>query len=337
MPKPNSEWDNVQLTEATTLSSRRSDIHHVLSVVCCLLMAGCATSQYAVRPSPVPEETASAHQIEQTISAVQANEFLQKGAHLIRPDEIVRRLPVQSIVDRLSHVTERPSLHYRAYLYTANDPNAAALADGRIFISSGMLSYLASRGSRQDELAFVLAHELAHTVAQHLVKRYRTLQQQQLLMTLVSTGAAVVTQNAGIGVQTAGRLAVDIASLLNNVAISGYSQSQESEADQLGIRYVMRAGFNPRAALDLLQDFERFDSPIPFLRTHPYVAQRREDLRRYLADVGALHAPAPTRTVAPPIDTERLRELRETQKLYPIGSVSWKNLQQQIESLEDRK
>ena len=298
----------------------------------------------------MPDESAAAHQIEQSISAVQAREFGQQGARPIGMEERTGGLPVQSIVDRLSRVTERPSLRYRAYLYTDRDPNAAALADGRIYISTGMLQYLANRGSRMDELAFVLGHELGHTVAQHLVKRYRTLQQQELLMAVVAVGAAAATRNAGAGAQEAGRLALDVASMLRDVADSGYSQDQELEADQLGIRYVIRAGFDPTAALDLLQDFERFENPWPFLRTHPYIAVRRDYLRQYLEETnqvgfrtpGANFQPVagpsaqPDGAPAARARKERLRSLREAQQWYPAGSLSWQNLQRQIDELEKR-
>ena len=60
-------------------------------------------------------------------------------------------IPIQQIVDRLSRITERPSLPYRAYVYTDKDPNAAALADGRIYLTTGLLNYLGSRSSKADE------------------------------------------------------------------------------------------------------------------------------------------------------------------------------------------
>ena len=199
-------------------------------------MSGCATQEYAVRPTPVPEESAEALHIERAISAVQAKDFARQGAYVIGREESLWGFDVQRAVEQLSAVTERPSLHYRAFLYEDKEPNAAALSDGRIYVSTGMLTYLASRGSHVDELAFVLAHELAHTVAQHLVKRYRNLQQQQVLMALVAAGASAAARNPGTGIQQAGRLALDAASLLRDVAISGYGQAQELEADQLGIR-----------------------------------------------------------------------------------------------------
>ena len=294
--------------------------------------------EYAVHETPVPDESAAAVQIEYTISASQAQEFQRQRARPIGADERLGGLEIQRIVDRLSRVTERPHLTYRVYLYQDRDPNAAALADGRVYVSTGMTAYLEHRGSRPDELAFVLGHELAHTVAQHLVKRYRTLQQQQLLMGLVAAGTAAVTRDANSGIQQAGRLAMDVASLLQDVANSGYSQAQELEADQLGVRYMTKAGFHPQAALDVLEDFSRFEDPWPFLRTHPYSAQRRADLQRYLNEHGgSAGGPVPTSASSRSATEGRLRQLRDTQRLYPVGSLSWKNLQRQIDALEHER
>ena len=91
-----------------------------------LLLAGCATPQYAIRPTPAPEESAEALEIEREISAVQAEAFEQLGARRLGWNERVRGLDVQGAVDRLSCVTERPALHYRASLYADDDPNAVA-------------------------------------------------------------------------------------------------------------------------------------------------------------------------------------------------------------------
>lgn len=346
MPKRNYDSDDPLQGDKLQVTSHKTgcQVWHSLSLVAChlsltwvLLIAGCATPEYALRPTPTPEESVSARQIERGISQIQATEFERRGARPVGASERLAGFDIQRLIDRLSRVTERPALHYRAYLYRDKEPNAAALADGRIYVSTGMLAYLEHRGSREAEFAFIIGHELAHTVAQHLVKRYRTLQQQQVLMTIVAAGAVAATGHAGASAQQAGRLLVDLASLVQDVRNSGYSQEQELEADQLGIRYVITAGFDPNAAFTLLEDFERFDSPSPFLRTHPYIAIRRAYLQRYLEESGSLRqeATAPQQPTAPRRAVEsRVEELRQIQKLYPAGSVSWKNLQRQIEAME---
>jgi predicted Zn-dependent protease len=334
MQKRNCAWDNRPVPGTFFTGA-------VFKWCLALGLAGCATPEYAIRATPVPEESAEALEIERTISAVQAEEFTKQGARPIGASERVSGFMVQRVVDRLSRVTERPSLRYRTYLYRDADPNAAALADGRIYLSTGLLEYLKGRGGREDELAFILGHEIGHTVAQHLVRRYRQLARQELLIALASAGVSAATRNAGARGQELGQLVLEGAQLARSVVNSNYSQADELEADQLGIQYVMRAGFEPQVALDLLEDFAQFDSPSPFLRTHPYITERRAQLVRYLSDIGRLPAAPDAAQAGLPAAgggrEEEIRELRQTQRLYPEGSVSWTNLQRQIDALESRR
>jgi predicted Zn-dependent protease len=178
----------------------------------------------------------------------------------------------------------------------------------------------------------VLSHELAHTVAQHLVKRYRQLQQQQLLLAVVGAGTAIASQQAG---SSLGSLANDAASLIASVANSAYSQDQELEADQLGVRYMARSGYDPRATIALLRDFVRFAPGGIFLSTHPGSERRAQDLERFLAETNlATSNRAPT--VSAPrrsLEDERAR-LKAAQRLYPPGSLSWQNIQRQLDALD---
>jgi len=293
------------------------------------MFAGCATPQYAVYPVPAPVESPAVRQFETEVSDYQAALFDRDDPRPLRRGQRVWGFDVVQTVERISQVTERAALAWRVFLYQDDEPNAAALPDGRIYISRGMLNYLASRGSRESELAFVLAHELAHTTAQHLLERYEQLQRQGLVMGLVGLGAAIVARQSA----EVGGLIQDVGTLVNDVVASGYSQAQELEADQLGIRYCLRAGYDPQAALSLLEDFQQFEVPWPFFRTHPYIERRTQDLRQYLAEgAPGTQVPGPGPSSH---DREALRRrLREAQKLYPVGSQSWRNLQRQLEELE---
>jgi len=287
-----------------------------------LAVSGCATPEYAVRPAPTPVESPEMLQIERTISAYQAHDLEQHGVRRVEPGERLFGYEIPTLVDRLSRVTERPFIHYRVFLIPDQDPNAAALADGRLYVTIGLLQYLASRGSPVDELAFILSHEIGHTVAQHVVKRYEQLQRQQTMLALVGLGASAVTKGSGAA-DTVGALATDVASLINAAISSAYSQADELEADQLGARYCHRAGYDPRAALALLDDFSRFDNAGPFLRTHPYSQQRRDALARYFLEESWGESVA-----------QRRAQLRQAQTLYPVGSQSWTNLQHQLDQLQ---
>lgn len=300
---------------------------------CCVVaLGGCAAPQYAIRATPVPEESERALGLERTISAQQAQALEQQGARLLRPDERLWGFDVHRVLMRVSRVTERPGLPYRVFLLQDPDPNAVSLADGRVYVTSGMLDYLASRGSREDELAAVLSHELAHTVAQHLVRRFRQLQQQQLLLAVVGAGTAIASQQAG---SSLGSLANDAASLIASVANSAYSQDQELEADQLGVRYMARSGYDPRATIAVLRDFTRFAPGGIFLSTHPGSERRAQDLERFLAETNlATSGRAPSIPATRRFFGDERARLKAAQQLYPVGSLSWQNLQRQLDALE---
>ena len=282
---------------------------------------------YTIRPPPVPVESPQVREFERAISDVQARELERHGVRIIRPGERLWGFDMNRLVQRLNRVTERPSLVYTVRLIPERDPNAAALADGRVYLTSGMLRYLASRGSHESELAFIVGHELGHINAQHLLQRYQYLQRQNLVAGLVELGLAMATRQGGQAAQGMGTLARDAVTLVNDLTASGYSQQQELEADQLGIRYCLKAGYDPQAALAMVEDFKRFDVATPFLRTHPYTELRAQYLRQYLHDVAAQ---AVSRD-------EQRRRLREAQRLYPSGSVSWQNLQKQLDALDRPK
>ena len=282
------------------------------------------------------------------VSDQQARQFAKEGAKPWQFGERLWGFDVQEVVERLAPVTERPALRYQAHLIHDANPNAAALADGRVYVTSGMLQYLASRGSDESELAFVLGHELGHTAAQHIVKRIPQMQRQQLLMSLVGVGAAIAAQRGGSGAQQVGGLTRSAAGLINQAILSGFSQADELEADQLALRYLMKAGYDPTAPVRMLEDFRKFDKgtpsiqvqgvpiPAPFLRSHPYTERRLQDVQRYLADVKSGHVvagqPATSAPTVSSIEEQRSR-LREAQTLYPPGSQSWKNIQSQLDAL----
>jgi predicted Zn-dependent protease len=307
----------------------------------CIICFGCASPQYSLHPTPSPNESQSVQEFERAISATQAKELEQNGSRQINPSEKLFGFNIQSIVDKLSRKTERPYLNYRIFLLQDADPNAVALPDGRIYLTTGLLNYLSSRQSKPGELAFIVSHEMAHTCAQHLLKRYEQIKRQQMMLQVVAVGSSVITQKTGSSAQGLGNLANDAASLISQTIMSGYSQEDELESDQLGIQYCIKAGFDPNDALYLLQDFERFESPWPFLRSHPYIVRRRQDLQKFLLEKGYTNSKnqinVKTQLYSTPKQTtyssEHKKSLLEAQKLYPQGSTSWKNIQKQIEKL----
>ena len=158
------------------------------------------------------------------------------------PDERWQRY-VQDIGARiLEHVPTRGQ-EFHFHVIDEASVNASAYAGGYTFYHRGLFAFLKS----EDEVASVVAHEIAHVVAKHVSKR-RT---SQILgkslgwLTASATGRTELWELANVGFAALG---------------SGYGREHELEADRLGGEWMARAGYSPMAALDALQALKDEDS-----------------------------------------------------------------------------
>lgn len=146
-------------------------------------------------------------------------------------------------------------------------PTAFALPGGFVFVTRSLV-HLCNRDP--DEMAFVLAHEMAHVIRRHAIDR---LLQQRAVSALASV-------SPGRG---------PLAAWIRQIGLQGleraYSQEQEFEADELGVRLMRAAGFDPAGAVRLLERLGGLDRrPDPlglgaYLSTHPPIEDRVHRLR----------------------------------------------------------
>lgn len=185
----------------------------------------------------------------------------------------------QALVDRVgnklvqSSATQATGYQYEFHLLA--DPqvvNAFALPGGQVFITYALFAQLES----EDQLAGILGHEIGHVVARHGAER---IAKQQLSQGL--TGAAVIAS----GDWKSAQAAVMISKLVN----MKYGRDQELESDDLGVRFMIDAGYNPHAFLDVMAILERSAggaAPPEFLSTHPSNAHRVEQIRAAIEKYG---------------------------------------------------
>lgn len=151
--------------------------------------------------------------------------------------------------------------------------NAFALPGKKIGIYTGLLDV----AKNQDQLATVVAHEVAHVLARHGNERMST-------QYATSTGLDVVGLVAGNDT-AAKKTALGLLGLGAQVGVLlPFSRSQESEADLLGLDLMARAGFEPDQSVDLWHNMIAASegSPPEFLSTHPSGESRIEALQSRL-------------------------------------------------------
>jgi predicted Zn-dependent protease len=186
---------------------------------------------------------------------------------------------IRTIGKRLVAVCDRQELPYQFAVVEDPEVNAFSLPGGYVFVNDGLVKKTAN----DDELAAVLAHEIAHITARHAVKRYETSLGTQLLQlaSLAAAGQTRAAQGLGVAVQAA-RLA--------------YARQDELEADRLAVRYLKAAGFQASAMLDFLERLDEFHAGGPhylprairhpqYARSHPYVADRIRAVKEELFGV----------------------------------------------------
>ena len=171
---------------------------------------------------------------------------------------------VANVGKRLANASDRTDLFFHFRVVNSPEVNAFALPGGYVYVTRGLLAYVNS----ESELAGVLGHEIGHVTARHAVRQYTKAASYNL-----ATGIASIFVP---GVNNFGQIA-DIAF----VAItSGYSRDYEREADRLGVKYALKAGYDPKAVsnflhtLDLLDKVKGQKTYHSLFATHPKTEER---------------------------------------------------------------
>ncbi len=174
---------------------------------------------------------------------------------------------VLAVGGKVAGVSDR-EMPYEFTLLRSEVPNAFALPGGKIFITAGLMR----RMSNERQLAAVLAHETAHVAAKHNVMG---LQRQMGAAVLVEIAGRVVGGDKAEAAQAAAKIVAGIGSL-------HYSREDEYQADEIGIRYMELARYNPWGMVELLTVLKNLSDSEPgtlgeMLQTHPLSSKRIEE------------------------------------------------------------
>lgn len=164
--------------------------------------------------------------------------------------------------------------NWEVTVFAEDQANAFALPGGKIGVYNGLLKV----ADGQSQLATVIGHEVAHVLADHGNSRVST---QFATQTALQLGSSIAGGGAG------GQLAMAALGAGAQVGILlPFSRGQETEADILGVNLMARAGFDPRASVQLWQNMQRQggNRPSQFLSTHPSEGNRIQTLQQHMPE-----------------------------------------------------
>ncbi len=203
----------------------------------------------------------------------EADEQIVQQFGLYPSDELQSYM--QELGSELAARSERPHLPWT--FRVLDDPlvNAFALPGGFVYVTRGIMAHLESEA----ELVGILGHEIGHITARHGVNR---LSKQQLAGIGLGIGMIVSPELRSVG---------DLAQSGLGLLFLKYSRDDERQSDDLGLRYALRSGYDPReipAVFDLLQRVSQASGGgrVPgWLATHPDPGQRRERMAAQVAQL----------------------------------------------------
>lgn len=168
-----------------------------------------------------------------------------------------------------------PDLPWEFTVLDSDVINAFALPGGKVFISRGLMD----RFTNEAQLAGVLGHEIGHVTAQHIDERISQ-----------AMGIEVLAQVAGAaaGDQSVWAQAVPvIVGLGGQGYLLKFGRDQERESDILGMRYMVKAGYDPHGMYEVMEILaeasEGSGGPPEFLSTHPHPETRLATIKELLA------------------------------------------------------
>jgi predicted Zn-dependent protease len=163
----------------------------------------------------------------------------------------------------------------RLVLTDAEQPNAFATQRGGQTVVGITLSMLRLLGADSDALAHLLGHELAH----HTRKHGETRKDREQTRRGVSQVLGTILNVAGVP------LGGTLAGLGTSAVANVYTRDEEREADELGFRYAVAAGFDREGGVRLFERLSASGStaPLAFFSSHPASAERIENMRRLAA------------------------------------------------------
>lgn len=182
---------------------------------------------------------------------------------------------LQRVGDRIAYVAgpDMPNAQWEFVVFDDDSQiNAFAMPGGKVAVYTGLFKVVQSEA----DLAVVVGHEVAHVVAGHSAERVS----QQIL---AAGGALALQMGTSSSDMSSDQQRLLMAAYGAGAAVGvilPYSRLHENEADEIGLIYMAKAGYDPRAAIPFWQRMksQKGFAPPEFLSTHPADATRLRNI-----------------------------------------------------------
>lgn len=196
---------------------------------------------------------------------------------------------IKYIVDDIAKVSHYPNFPYEVHLADVAIVNAWCAPGGKIMVYEGLwdpVNGLIKKGD-VDELAAVLAHEIAHATARHITE---SISRNMTIYAIGATASQIISTHSSV----AGDIFESLFTEGLNIFIPSYSRKNEAEADRIGLMYMASAGYDPRAAVRVWERAARGKKGdrTSIYSTHPSSGERANLLKKYLKDALVLYEQA---------------------------------------------
>lgn len=234
-----------------------------------LILCGCISTEYNIatgKQDVFLYSTAREVSMGQNIAKRIAKEFKLSR----NPYDIQR---VDKIAKKIVENVDRSEISYYFYVIEEDQEaksqiNAFSIPGGYVYIYKELLDLLSD-----DEVAFVIAHEVGHIVSRHQIKRLQAAMGYNLVMVASSVARSSPEFQQGLSFALA-------------QIFMGYSRQDEFNADELAVKYCRMAGFDPSVGIavqeKLYKENKKKINPLSYFRTHPYTAQRIRHIKETL-------------------------------------------------------
>lgn len=220
----------------------------------------------ARKKKKTPEETLAASVKREIEIGDKVAEEIAKHMNIIEDPFVTAR--IKTIFNRLTPWVTRP-LPYNVQIVREKSPNAFCIPGGNIYVTTGLIDFAQS----DSELAFVIAHELAHADGKHVIIQMERNQR----LSLAAIAIALASRGAGAAMVLSNVAAIAVA--------SAYSRDLEQQADLGAIEIAEKAGYDLVAGVTSMESLAAEELKQPWIdpgvyRDHPKLSDRIS----YIAD-----------------------------------------------------